>query len=315
MWLEILGVIFNLRTLNAAIRMSTPIALAAMGGAFSERAGVINIGLEGMLLVGAFAGAVGSYVTGSALLGTMIGVAAGAATAAIFSVFTVEFRANHVVAGVGVNILALGLTTWLMQVVWRTRGISPAVARVQSVRIPLISDIPVIGEVIGVQSPFAYVMILLIIGGWVLLFRTPLGLRIRMTGEHPEAADTLGINVRFIKHFSVILGGALCGFGGAYLSIGNIGRFSMGMSAGRGFMGLAANIFGQWNPIGGLGASMLFSYADAVQIRLQLLEIALPHQIIQMIPYLLTIAILAGGVVRSRPPAALGNHYRSGGGA
>lgn len=312
MGLEILAMIFDLRTLNAAIRLSTPIALAALGGAFSERAGIINIGLEGMLLTGAFAGALGSYLTGSALLGLLLAIIAGAAMAVVLSVFTVEFQANHVVAGVGINIFAAGMTTWLMQVVWGSRGTTPAVPRLNVISIPVISEIPILGPVLGVQSPFVYLMLALIIGGWVLLFKTPLGLRIRMTGENPEAADTLGINVRLMKHFSVILGGALCGIGGAYLSIGSLGRFSNGMSAGRGFMGLAANIFGQWNPIGGLGASMLFSYADAVQIRLQGLDIALPHNIIQMIPYILTIIVLAGGMVRSRPPAALGNNYRSG---
>lgn len=309
---EILATIFDLQTLNAAIRLSTPIALAAMGGTFSERAGIINIGLEGMLLTGAFAGALGSYVTGSAVFGLLFAMVAGALIAVVHSVFTVEFQANHVVAGVGINIFAAGMTTWLMQVIWGSKGTTPAVARVEVITIPLLSDIPVVGPVLGVQSPFVYLMLALIVGGWILLFKTPLGLRIRMTGENPEAADTLGINVRATKHFSVILGGVLCGVGGAYLSIGSLGRFSNGMSAGRGFMGLAANIFGQWNPFGGLGASMLFSYADAVQIRLQGLEIALPHNIIQMLPYALTVLILAGGMVRSRPPAALGNSYRSG---
>jgi simple sugar transport system permease protein len=309
---EILATIFDLQTLNAAIRLSTPIALAAMGGTFSERAGIINIGLEGMLLTGAFAGALGSYLTGNAVIGLLFAIVAGGLIAVVHSVFTVEFRANHVVAGVGINIFAAGMTTWLMQVIWGSKGTTPAVARLEVITIPFLSDIPLVGPVLGVQSPFVYLMLALIVGGWVLLFKTPLGLRIRMTGENPEAADTLGINVRATKHFSVILGGVLCGIGGAYLSIGSLGRFSNGMSAGRGFMGLAANIFGQWNPFGGLGASMLFSYADAVQIRLQGLEIALPHNIIQMLPYALTILILAGGMVRSRPPAALGNSYRSG---
>ena len=309
---EILATIFDLQTLNAAIRLSTPIALAAMGGTFSERAGIINIGLEGMLLTGAFAGALGSYLSGSAVVGLLFAVVAGALIAVVHSVFTVEFRANHVVAGVGINIFAAGMTTWLMQVIWGSKGTTPAVARLEVITIPLLSDIPVVGPVLGVQSPFVYLMLALIVAGWVLLFKTPFGLRIRMTGENPEAADSLGINVQATKHFSVILGGVLCGIGGAYLSIGSLGRFSNGMSAGRGFMGLAANIFGQWNPFGGLGASMLFSYADAIQIRLQGLEIALPHNIIQMLPYALTILILAGGMVRSRPPAALGNSYRSG---
>ncbi|TVR86714.1 MAG: ABC transporter permease [Spirochaetaceae bacterium] len=312
MWLEILGTIFSLNTFEAAIRLAVPIALAAMGGTFSERAGIINIGLEGMLLTGAFAAVLGSYFTGSAWLGVAFAVLASAMSAALFGYFTIELKANHVVAGVGLNILALGLTTWLMQVFWGSRGTSPAVTGVGRLHIPFIAELPIIGRLLGRQSPFVYIMFILIIGGWVLLFKTPLGLRIRMTGEHPEAADSLGIKIRFIKHFSVILGGAFCGFGGAYLSLGNLNWFSMNMSAGRGYMALAANIFGQWNPLGGLGASFLFSFSDAVQMRLQGLDIALPHNIIQMIPFVLTIVILAGAVVKARPPAALGNHYSPG---
>jgi simple sugar transport system permease protein len=283
-----------------------------MGGTFSERAGIINIGLEGMLLTGAFAGVLGSFLTGSPWFGVFLAVVAGAMSAAVFSVFTVELKANHVVAGVGINILALGLTTWMMQVIWGSRGTSPDVTGVAAIRLEFLEGIPVLGTLFGEQSPFVYLMLLLIAGGWVLLFRTPLGLRIRMTGEHPEAADTLGINVRFTKHFSVILGGALAGFGGAYLSLGHLNWFSMNMTAGRGYMALAANIFGQWNPFGGLGASLLFSFADAVQIRLQGVDMALPHSLIQMLPYVLTIVVLAGAVVKSRPPAALGNHYTPG---
>ncbi|MFO7782820.1 MAG: ABC transporter permease [Spirochaetia bacterium] len=312
MWTEILGTIFSLRTVDSALRLATPIALAAMGGTFSERAGIINIGLEGMLLASAFAGVLGSFLTGSALVGVLLAVVAGALTAAVFSFFTVELKANHVVAGVGVNILALGLTTWLMQVIWGSRGTSPDVTGVPTIRIAGLERVPVLGELFGETSPFLYVMLLLVGGSWVLLFKTPFGLRIRMTGEHPEAADTLGINVRFVKHFSVILGGALTGVGGAYLSLGHLSWFSMNMSAGRGYMALAANIFGQWNPIGGLGASFLFSFADAVQIRLQGVDMALPHNLIQMLPYLLTIVVLAGAVVKSRPPAALGNDYTPG---
>ena len=312
MWSEILGTLFSLRTIDSALRLATPIALAAMGGTFSERAGIINIGLEGMLLASAFAGVLGSFLTGSALVGVLLAVVAGALTAAVFSFFTVELKANHVVAGVGVNILALGLTTWLMQVIWGSRGTSPDVNSVPTIRIPGLERVPVLGELFGETSPFLYVMLLLVGGAWVLLFKTPFGLRIRMTGEHPEAADTLGINVRFVKHFSVILGGAVTGVGGAYLSLGHLSWFSMNMSAGRGYMALAANIFGQWNPIGGLGASFLFSFADAVQIRLQGVDMALPHNLIQMLPYVLTIVVLAGAVVKSRPPAALGNDYTPG---
>ncbi len=306
---DILAAIFSLNTLSAAVRMATPIALAAMGGTFSERSGVINIGLEGMILTGAFAGVAGSYYTGSAWFGVLLSLVAGGLMAAVFALFTVKFKANHVVAGVGLNLFSLGLTTWLMQVLWGNRGTSPNVNGLSQLSIPVLNRIPVVSELFANHSPIVYLMFALIIGGWVLLFKTPLGLRIRMTGERPEAADTLGINVLKIKYFSVILSGVLSGLGGAYLSLGHLNWFSMNMSAGRGYMALAANIFGQWNPLGGLGASFLFSFSEAVQIRLQSINLGIANELIQMIPYVITIAVLAGAVIKSRPPEALGEHY------
>ncbi len=306
---KVLVAIFSLNTLSAAIRMATPIALAAMGGTFSERSGVINIGLEGMILTGAFAGVAGSFYTGSPWFGLLLALFAGGLLAAVFAIFTVKFQANHVVAGVGLNIFALGLTTWLMQVLWGTRGTSPNVNGLPRVTIPVLNRIPVIDKLFANQSPIVYLMFFLIVAGWILLFKTPFGLRIRMTGERPEAADTLGINVRRIKYFSVILSGVLSGLGGAYLSLGHLNWFSMNMSAGRGYMALAANIFGQWNPLGGLGASFLFSFSEAVQIRLQSINLGVGNELIQMIPYVITIAVLAGAVIKSRPPEALGEHY------
>ncbi|HLV09415.1 MAG TPA: ABC transporter permease, partial [Halanaerobiales bacterium] len=261
---RVLAVIFSINTLAAAIRMATPIALAAMGGAFSERSGIINIGLEGMILSGAFAAVCGSYYTGNPWLGVLFAIVVGGLMALLFAVFTINFKADHVVAGVGLNILALGATTWLMQVLWKSRGTSPSVTGLKEISIPLLNRIPVIDRLLGTQSPLVYIMFVLVIAGWVLMFKTPLGLRIRMTGEHPEAADTLGINIKKIQYFSVVLSGALSGIGGAYLSLGQLNWFSMDMSAGRGYMALAANIFGQWNPLGGLGASFLFSFTDAV---------------------------------------------------
>ncbi|MTI60116.1 MAG: ABC transporter permease [Firmicutes bacterium] len=309
---EIITSIFSLNTIAAAIRMTTPLALAAMGGTFSERSGVVNIGLEGMILSGAFAGVLGSFYTGSPWLGVMLAAVAGGLMAALFAIFTIKYKANHVVTGVGLNILALGATTWLMQVLWGSRGSSPTVKGLGEISIPLLKDIPVIDRLLGTQSPLVYLMFILVVVGWILLFKTPLGLRIRMTGEHPEAADTLGIDIKKIQYFSVILSGALSGLGGAYLSLGQLNWFSMNMSAGRGYMALAANTFGQWNPLGGLGASFLFSFTDAVQMRLQGLNLGIANEIIQMLPYLLTVIVLAGAVVRSRPPQALGEHYESG---
>ncbi len=309
---DVLASVFSLNTLSAAIRMATPLALAAMGGTFSERSGVINIGLEGMILTGAFAGVAGSYYTGSPWFGILLALIAGGFLAAVFAVFAVKFKANHVVAGVGVNIFALGLTTWLMQVLWGSRGTSPNVNGLPRVSIPLMDRIPVIDKLFANHSPLVYLMLVLVVAGWIFLFKTPFGLRIRMTGERPGAADALGINVTGIKYFSVILSGVLSGLGGAYLSLGHLNWFSMNMSAGRGYMALAANIFGQWNPLGGLGASFLFSFSEAVQIRLQSINLGIANELIQMIPYIITIVVLAGAVIKSRPPDALGEHYGAG---
>jgi len=305
-------VVFNINNLTATVRMATPIALAAMGGAFSERSGVVNIGLEGMMLAGAFCGVLGSHFTGSPWLGVLLAVVGGGLVGAVLAVFAIRLKADHVVTGVGINILASGATTWLMQVIWKRKGATDLVAGLGTWSVPGLRDIPMLGTVLGMHSPLVYISLILIVLGWVLMFRTPLGLRIRMTGEHPEAADTVGINVRAVQYFCVILSGCLAGLGGAYLSLAQLNWFSKDMSAGRGYMALAACIFGGWNPIGGLGASFLFSFTDAIQMRMQTAQIPLPVEIIQMIPYLLTILILAGAVVRSRPPAALGKHYEAG---
>ena len=306
---NILNILFSVNTFAAAVRISTPIALAAMGGAFSERAGIINIGLEGMILFGAFAGALGSFVSGSPWPGVFLAVVCGGMLGGVLAIFALRFKGDHIVAGVAINILSLGATTWLMQVIWKSRGASPNVNGLGEISLPILVNLPIIGRLFGPYSPLVYLMFILIIAGWMLLFRTPLGLRIRVIGEHPEAADTMGIAIRPLQYGCVILSGMLAGLGGAYLSVGRLNWFSMNMSAGRGYMALAANIFGRWNPLGGLLASYLFAYTDAVQMRLQGLNIGVASELIQMIPYMLTIGILAGAVIRSRPPAALGKHY------
>ncbi|MCG8514134.1 MAG: ABC transporter permease [Halanaerobiales bacterium] len=309
---ELLALIFNLNTLAAALRMATPLALAAMGGAFSERAGIINLGLEGLILTGAFAGVLGSYYSSLPWLGVLLAMIAGGGFAALFALFTIRFKADQVVAGVGLNMLALGLTTWLMQVLWGSRGSSPNVNGLPEITIPLLGRLPFVKVFFIEQSPLVLIMLVVIIAGWYLLFKTPLGLRIRMTGDHPTAADTVGINVRAIQYFCVIFSGVLAGLGGAYLSLGHLNWFSVNMSAGRGYMALAANIFGQWNPLGGFAASLLFSFTDAVQMRLQGLNLSIANELIQMLPYLLTIVVLAGAVLRSRPPEALGKQNQGG---
>ncbi|MFW6295254.1 MAG: ABC transporter permease [Halanaerobium sp.] len=303
--------IFSVNTFAAAVRLATPIALAAVGGVFSERSGVINIGLEGMILTGAFSAAAASFFTGSPWLGLLAAIISGILLGLFFALFTIDFKADHVVAGVGINIFALGLTTWLMQVIWGQKGSSPSVSGFDRLDIPLLAELPIIGRLFFQHSPLVYLMFFIVVGSWLFLFKTPFGLRIRFTGEHPEAADTMGINVRFVKYFSVTLSSVLASIGGAYLSLGHLNWFSNNMSAGRGYMALAANIFGQWNPLGAFGASMLFSFTDALQMRLQGLNLNIASEFIQMTPYLLTVIVLAGAVIKSQPPKALGEHYQS----
>ena len=308
---DILNVIFSINTFVAAIRISTPIVLAAMGGTFSERAGIINIGLEGMILMGAFGGVLGSFISGNPWVGVLLAIFFGGLLGYVLALFTVRFKADHVVTGVALNIFSLGLTTWLMQVLWVNRGCSPNVNGLSEISIPFIDSIPIIGRLFGTHSPLVYLMFLLVFAGWIFLFKTPAGLRIGIIGENLEAADTLGIKIEKTQYLCVMSSGMLAGLGGAYLSLGHLNAFCMDMSAGRGYMALAANIFGKWNPFGGLLAGYLFAYTDAVQMRLQGLNIGIANELIRMLPYLLTILVLAGAVIRSRPPASLGKHYES----
>lgn len=308
----VLAALFSVSTLTATLRLATPTALAAMGGVLSERAGIINIGLEGKILGGAFVAAYVSYLTGSPWLGLLAALACGALMGALLGLFTIGLRANHVVAGVGLNILILGLTTWLMQVVWGSRGSSPAVAALPVWTIPGLRSVPFVGELLGSHSPLVYATLLVAPVLWLWLFRTPGGLRARMIGEHPEAAATVGIAVSAVQYRCVIAAGILAAAGGAHLSLGHLSLFTANMSAGRGYMAMAANIFGQWHPIGAMLASMLFALTDALQMRLQIAQAPWPTELVQMLPYLLTIIVVSGAVRRSRPPAALGRHYRPG---
>ncbi|KYK32575.1 MAG: ABC transporter permease [Theionarchaea archaeon] len=296
--------------LTATLRISPPIALASIGGAYSERTGIINIGLEGMILMGAFAGVATTHFVGNPWVGVLSAVLAGGALGLLHAVLCIRFKANQVVSGVGVNILSLGLTTLLLQVIWGNRGASDSVRGLRPLSLPVIRDIPIIGDILGEQNPLVYLMLVIVVVAWLVMFRTPLGLRIRAVGEHPEAADTVGIHVHRIQYMCVTLSGMLSGLGGAYLSLGWLNLFSQNMSAGRGFIALAANIFGKWNPAGAFGASLLFSFTDALQIKLQ--GVGIPIQFIQMIPYILTILVLASAVKRAVPPAAIGKHYEKG---
>ena len=311
--MEMLETIFGINTFAAAVRVSTPIVLASLGGMLSERAGIINIALEGKILIGAFFGVLGSYYTGNPYFGVLIGTLAGAFWGLMLAVLTVRFKADHVVAGVGLNILAAGLTGWLLQVVWKVKGTSDSVVGIGKFAIPVLEKIPVLGKVLFNHSPIVYMMFIIVIVAWIVMYKMPIGVRIRVIGEHPAAADTLGINVIKIKYACVIISGALAGLGGTYLSLGYLNWFSMNMSAGRGYMALAANVFGRWHPIGNFFASFLFAFTDSMQMRLQGVNSGIANEIIQSIPYIITIIVLASAVKGARQPEALGKHYEIGG--
>lgn len=292
----------NAGLLAAGIRMATPIVYTALGAMFSERVGIVQIGLEGVMLTSAWAGVAASYYTGYPWIGVIVAVITGGLVSAIHAIITVRYTGDQIVSGTGLNILALGFTSYMTQIIWGNRGASEGVQGIESISIPIIKDTPFIGTIIGNHSPLVYLMPIIVYASYYVLFRTPFGLRIRAVGEHPTAAETAGIDVIKIKYICVILAGMLAGLGGAFLSLSHLNLFTRGMTGGRGFIAMAAMIFGKWMPLGVFLSGLLFGFADALQIRLQSLGI-LPPQIILTIPYILTVAILAGFVGKAKAPS------------
>lgn len=289
----------SLSLILASFRFATPLILAALGGIFSERSGVVNIALEGMILFGAFAAVYGSSSTGSPWVGVLYSMIAGLSFAAILALVCVTFKANQIVVGTGINIFASGITIFLLQVLFGVKGTSPRVTRLPFLRF------------LGVRfNPITYIAIILVPVVWYIFFKTHWGLRIRSIGEHPAAADTLGINVNKWRFVSVLISGILAGLAGAHLSIGDGSAFVREMSAGRGFIALAAMIFGKWHPIKAFGAAMLFGYAEAIAVRVDFAFI--PSELISAIPYIITLVVLAGFIGKSIPPAASGEPYYKG---
>ncbi len=295
-------------TLAATIRFATPLVFAALGGMFSERSGVVNIGLEGLMLMGAFAGVVGTFLSGSVWVGLLFAVGAGLLFALIHAVMCVTFEADQIISGTAINLLALGGTAFLMVIVFGQGGTSPSVDKFDPIAIPLLSGIPIIGSALFDQSLLVYLMYAMVPIAFFVLFKTPFGLRLRATGEVPEAVDTAGVSVARMRYYGVALSGILAALGGAYLSMSLLSSFTEGMTAGRGFIALAALIFGRWHPVGAFGASLLFGFGLALTIRVP--PEAIPNEFIQMIPYVLTIVVLAGFGGRAVAPAAVGKPYR-----
>jgi general nucleoside transport system permease protein len=292
----------------AMLRFATPLIFAALGGLLCERSGVINIGLEGMMLMGAFFGIFGADLTGSWLLGCLIGMASGGALALIHAVLSVSFRADQVVSGFGINFLALGITGYVFIAHYGDQGTPGDVPRVPTVSLPLIEDVGFFGGAIGNANLLTWVALLLVVLTTVFLFRTPRGLRLRSVGEKPRAAETVGVSVIRTRYVAVIASGFLAALGGTYLSIALLGSFTENMTAGRGYIALAAVIFGAWRPLGALVGALLFGFSSALAQRLP--EFSESTAVLfQALPYVITLIVVAGVVGRSRPPASIGIPY------
>jgi simple sugar transport system permease protein len=284
--------IFDATLLNSTFRFVTPILLAALGGLICERVGVFNIALEGLMLTGAFAAVVGSYYAGSAVGGVLTAVVAGIALAAIFAYFAVTLRGDMIVLGIALNLLASGLTVFLLRTIFGVKGAfqDPSLQGLGKIDIPGLEALPILGPLLSGHSWVIYLSWLLVVAMQLLLFHHTLGLRMRGVGEHPEAAATLGVSVTGLRYLAVLLSGALCGLAGAQLSLGNVTLFVENMSAGRGWIAVVAVMFGRAHPLGVLAASVLFGLADSIGFRLQGLQ--MPSQFTGMVPYVVTLVSL-----------------------
>ena len=296
--------------LSSSLVRATPIALAALCGVISERAAVVNIGIEGIMLISAQASVVSATLSGNMALGLFVGILAGALVGAFHAFLCIRFKVDQIVSGVAINIFATGATSFISSKYLQHQGeLLNNSGTFPIIQIPLLSKIPILGPILFENNLIVYLMLLVVIVLHIVLFYTPWGLRTRAVGEHPKAADTLGINVFFVRYVNVIIGGMIAGLGGAYFTLGSVGRFDEVMTAGKGFIGLAAMIFGNWNPIGAFTSSLIFGFADSLQIKMQILSVSIPSSILAMAPYLVTMIVLTGVVGRAIPPAADGEAY------
>lgn len=301
---------FLVGLLQATMRTATPLLLAGLGELFSERSGILNLGLEGIMLIGSLFGFLVANQTGSTWLGILSGGLAGLLISLIHAVLSISFNVNQTVSGVGINILCTGISMTVYRTVFgmASSGVPTAPAQEQ-IHIPGLSNLPFIGPVLFQQLPLVYIALALVPISWLVLYKTEFGLAIRSVGEHPLAAETLGINVRLVRYICVLICGFLTGIAGTFLSLGLLNIFLDNMTAGRGWIALAVVIFGKWTPGGVLSASFLFGLASALQLRLQAAGVQIPYQFLLMAPYVLTIIALVGAVGRSIGPAALAKPY------
>jgi ABC-type uncharacterized transport system permease subunit len=301
--------------IQSTLTAATPLTLGALSGILCERVGVFNIAIEGMMLSGAFTAVAFASVFNDLWMGLLAACLVGGLMAAIHAVLSIKYKVDQIISGTVINILAAGATRFLNLRLLEPAGLSTP-GHFSSIRIPVLADVPIVGPILFDNQPTVFIMLILVVVINYLVFFTPWGLRMRACGEHPRAADTVGVNVNRMRYISVIVGGLIAGIAGAYFSLGVVGSFEDNMTRGQGFVALAAMIFGNYNPTGGLFAALLFGFADALQVKMQILKpllpfinVAIPPEFLQMTPYILTIIVVAGVVGRARPPAAGGKPY------
>lgn len=290
--------------ISSAIRQSTPLVLGALCGLLGERSGIMNIGIEGQMLMAAFIGFLVSFWTGNPLLAALCGVSAGAVLGLFLALMSITLKIDQIIGGTVINILSIGITGYFYQAGLTTKG------KLQAIPLGPLKEIPLLGPILFNNPPITYLTIVLVFSIHFLLYHTPWGLRTRAVGEYPKAADTLGINLLKIRIVNLALGGGIAGLAGVFLILEAVGSFERGMTNGRGFVALAVMIFGKWTPFGAWGGALVFGLATAIQTQLQFAgQLQIPHQFIGMLPYLMTVGVLAVFIGRSRPPAGLGIVY------
>ena len=295
-------------SLASTLRSSVPLILASMGGCFSMRAGVSDLGLEGMMLAGSFFAVLGSWISGNAWIGLLTGILFGAVFSMLHAVMHISYKVNASISGMCVNLLASAVTPLLLNVIFGMSGKSVSVAAFAKPNWGILQKIPVIGRILGAQNILFFLTILLVIVSWIFLYKTTLGLRMRMVSENPQAASTVGLNVRIYKYFGVAMSGAFAGLGGAYLSLGQMNLFVEDMTSGRGYIAVVINAFGRYNPVGALGGSLFFGFFDSLQTIFQSI---LPSQLVMMTPYVFTLLVITFGLKGGKAPAGVGKHVET----
>lgn len=295
--------------LASDIRTATPLLIAGLGIVFSSRAGIVNVGTEGFMLIGALAGVIGSWLSDSALVGGLFAMAVTMVIAAVFAYFTIHLRADQTVVGVAINVFAMGITISLNRIIFGANTSPPRIDVFDAVAIPGLSQIPVIGPALFNQPILCYLAFLAVPVAWYVMQKTHIGLKVRAVGESPKACDTLGISVAKVRWGAILFSGALAGLGGAFVSMGQLSFFTENMIAGRGYMVLAAVVFGRYTPVGVMIATLVFGAGDALMYQIQAANMGVPYQLSQMLPYLITLLAVCGLIRKNRSPASSGTPY------